>query len=119
MIRLTKEQITSLAEEGIVEGFEGWGLDYDTYTGDFDAEKGAMCDFEISLYDNNGKLVGIAYGGYYTAVSGAMFSYDLDFEAPEAETPLTKFNDFLMEISEDNISLEKKIKKIKKYIDKL
>lgn len=102
-----------------VPGFEGWSIDTDTSTGEYDSAKASMTDYEIYLYNPEGKLMGTAIGGYYNGGCGEKFNYDLTFEPPEPETPESKFNDFLLDVSESDDSLKKKITKVKKYIEKL
>lgn len=83
-MKVTKEQLTGLYKEDIVEGFEGWSMETDTSEGEFDAEKGAMCDYEITLISPEGKQF-VGEGGYYTACTGEMFNYDIDFDLVEDE----------------------------------
>ena len=133
-IKLTSSQIEFLYEnsneyggfkEGGKElkGFEGWSISYDPDTGEYDSGKSAMVDFEIYLYgpNNDGEelqLMGIANGGYYYQ-GDCSFNYDLEFFPPEPETPESLFRDFLMDIAEDTLSMDKMIKKIEKKIKKL
>ena len=70
--------IKLLHEENNVKGYEGWFADADTSTGIFDAEKGAMCDYEITLYNPEGKAVYKAVDGYYTN-NGHRFYDDIEF----------------------------------------
>lgn len=102
-----------------VVGFEGCYIDTDTSTGSYDSGKSSMYDYDIFLYDKDEKLLGTANGGYYNGMCGEKFNYDLTFYPPEPETPESKFNEFLLDISESDDSLKKKVTKIKKYIAKL
>jgi len=103
-----------------VKGFENWYVTADEQTGDFESSKSSMVDFEINLYDDKGEYRGTAIGGYYNEVCGHQFDFSSDhyyvFEPPAPETPESKFNDFLVEISESDDSLKKKVSKINKYI---
>lgn len=104
-----------------VPGFEGWTIDCDTDTGEYDGEKGSMIDYEIYLYDAEGNFMGSAIGGYYNGVSGHQFE-DLTFELEEPEplepkTPLSMFNKFLDNLVHENLTLEDKISKVKNYIE--
>lgn len=125
-IKLTEEQVEILYNNSEcdeddreeVPGFEGWTIDCDTDTGEFDSEKGSMIDYEICLYDKDGEFVGMATGGYYNAICGHQFE-DLTFYPPEPETPESKFNDFLSEVADSNDSLKKKVTKVKKYLETL
>lgn len=106
-----------------VKGFENWYVTADRDTGDFESSKSAMVDFQIDLYDDKGEYRGTAIGGYYNEGCGYQFDFSSDhyyiFEPPAPETPESKFNDFLVEVSESDDSLKKKITKVKKYIEKL
>lgn len=137
-IKLTSEQIKFLYEnseyEGgfrkggeILEGFERWWIQADEDTGDYDSSKGSMVDYEIYLYKpsseeeeeyDEGILVGTAIGGYYNGNIGHKFNYDLEFLPPEPETLESEFRYFLMDIVEDNLSMDEMIKKIEKRIKK-
>jgi hypothetical protein len=132
-IKLTSEQIEFLYENSEeyggfrkggkkLEGFEGWSISCDPDTGEYDSGKGAMVDFEIYLYGPSDEgeefeLMGTANGGYYYQ-GDCSFSRDLEFFPPEPETPESKFREFLMDIAEDNLSMDKMIKKIEKRIKK-
>lgn len=102
-----------------VPGFEGWSIDCDKETGKYDSAKGSVYDYKIFLYNKKFDLVGVAIGGYFNGTCGHEFNYDLTFYPPETETPKSKFNDFLSDLSESDDSIKKKIAKIKKYIEKL
>lgn len=88
-----------------------------------------MVDFEVHLYrpwqegddgDSSDSIyVGTAIGGYYNEHVGYSFSSTLSFYPPEPETPESKFRDFLMEIVEDKLSMDKMINKIEKEIKTL
>jgi len=69
-ITLTEDEIISLFEGDEVEGYEGYSIKINEKKGEFNAEKGAMTDFPISLYNPKGKCVGTCIGGYFTGVSG-------------------------------------------------
>lgn len=99
--------------------FTGWHITADHETGDFDGSKSSMVDFEVYLYNDKDEYMGQAIGGYYNFYAGYSFSYDLTFEPPAPETPESKFREFLSEIVEDEISLDKMIKKIEKQIKKV
>jgi hypothetical protein len=118
-IKLKSSQIQKISDGDAVKGYEGCYIECNTDTGDFDLEKGSMVDYDIWLYDKEGELLGVATGGYYNAICGHQFNYDLTFYPPEPETPLSKFNDFLEDLSHENAGLKKKITKIKKYLSKL
>lgn len=64
------------------EGLEDLELseDIDTSTGDYDAEKGAMLDYEIVLHHTNGKDCWVGIGGYYTGPNGHCFYDNIKFE---------------------------------------
>lgn len=94
VIILTESQLNKLLRgEKNVEGYEGWYADADTSTGTFDSEKGAMTDYEITLYNDKGEAVYIAEDGYYTGPSGHKFYDNIKFTLiEEVEEPelLTK-----------------------------
>jgi len=126
-ITLTSEQIEILYnnreeepdDRESVPGFEGWSVDCDTDTGDYDGEKGSMIDYEIYLYNKEGEFIGEAIGGYFNNVSGHQFE-DLTFYPPEPETPESKLNDFLKEISDDDsLNVKQKAKRLREYLEKL
>jgi len=105
-----------------LEGFERWSISYDPDTGEYDSSKGAMVDFEIYLYGPNDdgeelELMGTANGGYYYQ-GDCSFNYNLKFFPPEPETLESEFKNFLIDIVEDNLSMDKMIKKIEKRIKK-
>jgi hypothetical protein len=72
-----------LAGEDNVEGYEGWTADVDHDTGSFDSEKGAMYDYEITLYNPQGDPIYKAIDGYYTGPSGDKFYDDITFDLIE------------------------------------
>jgi hypothetical protein len=81
-----------------------------------------MVDFEMDLYDDKGEFRGSTTGGYY--VQGE-YSFDFSsthfytFNPPKPKTPKSKFDEFLLEISESDDSLKNKVSKVRKYIEKL
>lgn len=86
IIKLTAKQIQDLytyegddANEHSHAEYQGWYILADTSDGEFDAEKGAMTDYKLSLYNNEDELIGVGYGGYYTGVTGHSFNYDVEF----------------------------------------
>jgi hypothetical protein len=81
-ITITADHLSEFIHEDELEGFEGWGIWYDTDTGDFDSEKGAMCDYEIYLTSPSGDEY-IAKDGYYTGPTGHCFYGDVTFELRE------------------------------------
>ena len=99
--------------------FTGWYIEADYETGEYDGAKSAMCDFDVHLFKPCGEdfeYVGTAKGGYYYQ-GDYSFNYDLDFYP---ETPESQFRDFLSYLVEDDeLSLKKMIKKIKKKIKKI
>lgn len=63
--------------------WEGWSLKCETDKGDFDAEKGAMTDFECSIYYKD-EYLGTGRGSNcYTGVGGVQFYSGIDFEIQE------------------------------------
>lgn len=125
-IILKEKQLDKLYQGKNVKGYEGYSIEFDETTGEFDSEKGAMYDFEIYLYDAEEELVGVAYGGYYTGVSGVSFDDELEFEAPAAETDLTRFNSYLIAMANSaNVAgnelstINSKLKDITEYVKKL
>lgn len=84
-MELTGKQIIAIYDEDYTDipQYEGWSIDYDTDTGDFDSEKGAMYDFEIYLYDKDGSKQGTAIGGYYTGVTGLCLRDDENYSFDE------------------------------------
>ncbi len=74
--------IESSYGEDITEGkYKGWSMhEIDTSTGDFDAEKGAMYDYELIIEDPKGNLYRTV-DGYYTASTGHVFYSGLEFES--------------------------------------
>ena len=77
----TRLEMLLSKDESISEDseFYGWYIECDTNDGSFDAEKGAMTDFKIRLYDDENKLRATGRGGYYTAITGVVFNYDIEF----------------------------------------
>lgn len=67
---------TKVPEE--IEQFKGWTFDTDTSKGSFDAEKGAMTDFPLTLTSPEG-VEWVAEDGYYTN-QGYYFYHDVTFE---------------------------------------
>jgi hypothetical protein len=141
-IKLTAEQIQFLHNnsgydggfrEGgqVLKGFEKWWIHADEDTGEYDAGKSSMVNYEIKLYkplldedgnvseDDEGVLVGTAIGGYYNGNIGHRFNYSLEFFPPEPDTPESRFRNFLMDIAKDNLSMDKMINKIEKEIKNL
>jgi len=107
-----------------VKGFENWYVNADRDTGDFESSKSSMVDFQIDLYDDKGEYRGTAIGGYYNEMCGYQFDFSSDhyytFNPPEPETPESKFDDFLRDISDDDsLSVKQKAKKLRKYLEKL
>ena len=116
---------------GVPEEYHGWHVEADEDTGDYDSAKSSMVDFEVYLYrpwtkedeengyvDGDKILMGTAIGGYYYQGD---YSFDFgknsyDFYPPAPETPESKFRDFLMDIAQDNLSMDKMIKRIEKEI---
>lgn len=102
-----------------VKGFENWYITADEQSGEFDSAKSAMVDFEMDLYDDKGEFRGSTNGGYY--VQGE-YSFDFSsthfyiFNPPKPETPESKFDKFLSDVSDEDIPVKKKIAKIVKYI---
>lgn len=128
MIKLTEQQAKILynnfdrdiSKHKMVEGYEGWTIEPDTDTGDFDSEKGFMYDFELYLYDEKGKLRGTAIGGTYYQGEVRFEEEYYEFEAP---TSLEEFNKYLVEVSKkalnasnDIAEMEAKLKLIAGYI---
>jgi hypothetical protein len=98
--------------------YHGWYVLGDTDTGSYDGGKSAMVDFVLDLYDSNDEHKGSTIGGYYYQ-GGYQFDYGPDtyYEFEEfVETPLTKLNDFLIELAESEYKFDTKIKKITKYL---
>src|SRR6188768_2368218 len=80
-ITLTEDAILDLmyGKSHKVKGWEGWSIEADEDTGEFDGEKGSMCDYEITLFDPEGNPKWSAIDGYYTGISGHNFSNDVEF----------------------------------------
>lgn len=87
-IILTSEQLRALMSGKDVVGFEGWMADADVDTGEFDAEKGSMTDYEITLEDPEGNVYR-ACDGYYNAIAGHCFNGSISFYPKEEETEIT------------------------------
>ena len=84
-ITLVPDTITSLLNEEVVKGFEGWTLESDTDSGEFDSEKGAMYDYKLTLIDPDGNMY-IGRGGYYTGPTGEVFHEDIEFTPKKKRT---------------------------------
>lgn len=116
MFKFSPEQIYFLRnnsykpkEDEQIEGFEGWYVEYDKNTGEYD--KGYMSDFEIDLYDSNDILRGTAIGGVF-AQDEYHFEEDIIFEEVPFETDLTKFNSYLIEIANNAMSVGSELAEI-------
>jgi hypothetical protein len=101
------------------KGYEGWYISTDTDTGSFDGEKGSMYDYDICLFNDKDEFMGETTGGYYNAIAGEHFNYDLTFYPPAKRTKTDDLNDFLTEMADSNESYKKKVNKIKKHIKTL
>lgn len=80
-MKLTVKQISDLRSgkyDKLPENLKGWSLDYDQSTGEFDSEKGAMYDFEVYLYDEEGNMRYEGIGGW--SHQGVDFYEDIEFE---------------------------------------
>ena len=99
---------------------EGWSIETHTDTGDFDAEKGAMTDFEISLYDADGDYVGSGSGhNYYNAPAGVHFYESITFEKPEPDEPPTaikELDESVINAVQSTSDMKTKIWKMKQLI---
>lgn len=101
-IKLTTEILKELySGEENVEGWEGWTIECVTNEGDFDAEKGAMTDFPIYLYNPEGNLVAESQGGYYNAGAGMCFDDDLKFKYVNTSKK-NQYVPFVSEVEEFN-----------------
>ena len=118
-IKIKSSDIQKIYDGGKVKGYEGYSIECDEDSGEYDAEKGSMTDYSICLYDKEGNFVGEASGGYYNGMCGHQFNYDLTFYPPEPETPLSRLNVFLDNLVHENLDLENKVTKIKKYLEEL
>ncbi len=126
-IKLKGEQISSLYNAGwedddcedktVVKGFEGWSISADKNTGQFDSSKSAMVDYTILLFDPEGNCYkGI--GGYF--IQGEHhFNRDITFYAPKPKNKVDEFNEFLEDVASDSTTINAKIEKIKKYLEKI
>lgn len=99
------------------KGYEGWWIETDTDSGDFDSEKGSMHDYDINLFDDNGEFMGSTTGGYFNAIAGEHFYGSHTFSPPAKRTKEDDFNDFLMEVAESHETLKKKVNKVKKHLE--
>jgi hypothetical protein len=77
-------------EDGKVKGWEDWTLEADHDSGEFNSEKGAMCDYKLTLYNDKTNDVYVGYGGYYTGITGHCFNYDVDFTLKRKKITSTK-----------------------------
>lgn len=128
MIKLTGEQVNDLyhdSKKNLVKGYEGWSIDVDEKTGDFDSGKGAFMDFEIYLYNPDGFHVATGIGGWYSQYE-YYFDEDVEFEEIEPITEMDKFNGYLREVADNAIKasseiaeMEAKLKLIGHYISGL
>lgn len=85
----------------ISEGeYKGWYIYGDTDSGRFDAEKGAMTEFEITLTSPDEEEY-IAIDGYYTACTGAVFHRPVKFTLVE-ETPIPTIDQLVGEFTTEN-----------------
>lgn len=89
-MKLTAQQLRDLNQENyenLPENLDGWYMRYDDETGSFDPEKGAMYDFLIYLYDEDGNKRYEGVGGW--SHQGVSFNRDIEFEditdRPETE----------------------------------
>ena len=101
------------------KGYEGWYIETDTDSGEFDAEKGSMYDYDINLFNDKDEYMGSTTGGYFNAIAGEHFYDDHTFEPPAKRTKTDDLNDFLTEVAESGDSFTKKISKVKKHIETL
>lgn len=120
MIKLTRDQAQRLHDGQVVEGYEGWYLEYDESTGDMDSNY--LYDFEIDLYNEKRELQGTAIGGTYSDCE-VHFQDGLEFTPP---TELSEFNRFLIEIAHNAMSvgsdlaeITAKLTEISQYVSKL
>jgi hypothetical protein len=102
-----------------VDGFLNWYVLADEETGSYDGGKSSMVDYEVDLYDDKDELRGTAIGGYYNAHVGHSFSHTLTFEPPKPRTPVDDFNEFLSDLSNEGGTIDGKMKKINKFVEKL
>jgi len=102
-----------------VKGFENWSVETDTDTGDFDSEKGAMTDYEVSLFDAAGDHKGTIHAGYYTGQTGHRFNHGpYTFEVKE-KTKEEKLNEFLFDLSRSNVDFGSKISAMRTKVSEL
>ena len=106
MIKLTGKQVTDLYNNELLEGYEGWSIEYDQSSGDFDSNY--LFDFEIDLYDENDLLRGTAIGGTYSDCE-VFFVEDFEFKEP---TDLSNFNRYLIEIANNAMSVGSELAQI-------
>ena len=122
-ITLTPEQLEDLlGGEENVKGFEGWEADADHSTGDFDSEKGAMTDYEITLYDPHTKTTYEAQDGYYTAVTGDVFNGNIEFTAKVKKVKKVKkanLTESEIQTKLKKIIFKSDIKTVKKILNKI
>lgn len=121
-IILTAQELEDLLGGEDVKGFEGWEADADHSTGDFDSEKGAMIDYDITLYDPHTKTTYKARDGYFTGGTGDCFNGDIEFTAKAKKAKKVKKanlteSEILTKL--ENIVSKSDIKTVKKVLNKI
>lgn len=118
-ITLSVSELEAVNRDRGCDHLEGWTLETHTDGGDFDAEKGAMTDFEVSLYNADGDYMGTGSGrNYYTAVSGVHFYESIDFEKPEPPSKAELFSEAVINSMYGTNDIKTKIWSVKKVIEK-
>lgn len=87
---MKKITLTPFEMEGIMSQdwenfpqFTGWSIDYDSDSGSFDREKGAVYDFDVYLYMQTGDEPFIGNGGYMG--QDLVFNDSITFEEMQVE----------------------------------
>ena len=118
-ITLSISELEDLEYDRGTGRLKGWSIETHTDTGDFNAEKGAMTDFEVSLYDEDRNYMGSGTGhNYYNASAGVHFYESITFKKPEPPTVIEEFDESIINAVQSISDMKTKIWKMKQLITK-
>lgn len=111
-IQLTTQELKYFDRHEQHPNYPGLTFDCDTDSGEFDAEKGAMYNYDINLYDESGNIWS-GKGGYYTGITGHVFSYPVNFRKRIKEINIENwFSDFMRDTK---LNKEEALKKLNDF----